>query len=320
MKRFLMTNRAALVLILFLVSVLIAGTVRSHAQQNNPSTPGCTQVVLLGTGTPNPDPNHSGCSVAIVVDDTPYIVDFGPGLVRQASQLSPRYGGSLPALDVSLLTRAFLTHLHSDHTTGYPDLILTPWVEGRNEPLVVYGPEGIGSMTGHILEAYQEDIRDRLYGAQPANNQGWRVHTHDIHEGVIYTDDKVKVEAFRVLHGTWPDAFGFRFTTPDMVIVISGDTRPCDNILSYARGADILIHEVYSQKGFEAKTPFWQTYHAQNHTSTVQLGEIAKQTKPGLVVLYHILFWGASEQDLLDEIASVYSGPVVVGSDLDVFP
>ncbi|MBU1099207.1 MAG: MBL fold metallo-hydrolase [Bacteroidetes bacterium] len=278
-----------------------------------------TMVVLLGTGTPNPDPNHSGCSLAIVVGNNSYIVDFGPGLVRQAASLSPRYGGEIEALWTKNIKRAFLTHLHSDHTTGYPDLILTPWVEGRDEPLEVYGPEGIQEMTYHILEAYKEDIRYRLYGIQPANNQGWRVNAHEIAEGVIYSDNFVKVEAFNVEHGTWPNAFGFRFTTPDKVIVISGDARPSDKLIEYAKGADILIHEVYYKKGYDTKSEFWKKYHALNHTSTYELGEIAKKAKPGLVVLYHTLYWGATDEDLLNEISEFYDGKVVVGQDLGIY-
>ena len=278
-----------------------------------------TKVALLGTGTPNPDPEHSGCSVAIVVNETSYIVDFGPGLVRQAAALSPRYGGNIEALDVKNLKKAFLTHLHSDHTVGYPDLILTPWVEGRDEPLEVFGPEGIKEMTDHILKAYQDDIKYRLYSVQPANNQGWRVIVHEITEGLIYEDTNVKVEAFLVKHGTWPNAYGFRFTTPDKVIVISGDTSPCENVVTYGKGADILIHEVYSQSGFEKKDAFWKRYHSQNHTSTYELAEIANKLQPGLLVLYHILFWGATEEELLEEISEKYKGKVIVGSDLDVF-
>ncbi|RLD64570.1 MAG: MBL fold metallo-hydrolase, partial [Bacteroidetes bacterium] len=208
-----------------------------------------TKVVMLGTGNPNPSPSQSGCSVAIIVNDTPYIVDFGPGLIRQAAAMSPRYGGKIKGLDVKNIKRAFLTHLHSDHTTGYPDLILTPWVMGRNEPLEVYGPEGINDMTKHILEAYKEDIRYRIYGYEPANNQGWRVNSHEFtKEGIIYQDENIKVEAFPVPHGTWPNAWGFRFTTPDKIIVLSGDSSPSDKIIEYSKGADLLIHEVYYHK------------------------------------------------------------------------
>jgi ribonuclease BN (tRNA processing enzyme) len=278
-----------------------------------------TKVILLGTGTPNPDPKHSGCSVAIIVNETSYIIDFGPGIVRQAAALSPRYGGSIEALDVTNIKKVFLTHLHSDHTVGYPDLILTPWVHGRNEPLVVYGPEGIKEMTEHILEAYQEDIKYRLYGLQPANNQGWRVVAHEITEGLIYEDANVNVEAFLVRHGTWPNAYGFRFTTTDKVIVVSGDTAPCDNIVKYSKGADILVHEVYSMSGFEKKDAFWKAYHSANHTSTHELAELANKTKPDLLILYHILFWGATEEQLSKEILERYNGKVIVGCDLGVY-
>jgi len=278
-----------------------------------------SQVILLGTGNPNPDPKHSGCSVAIIANDTPYIVDFGAGLIRQAAALTPYYGGDIDAVDIKNLNTAFLTHLHSDHTIGFPDLILTPWVMGRNQPLEVYGPEGICEMTEYILKAYQEDIKNRLYGLEPANNQGWRVNAHEIEEGVIYKDQNVRVEAFLVNHGYWPNAYGFRFTTPDKIIVISGDTAPCDNIRKLSQGADILIHEVYYKKAFDRKDDFWKKYHSINHTSTHELAEMVKEAKPKLVILYHTLFWGSNEQDLLDEISDIYDGVVVVGSDLQVF-
>jgi ribonuclease Z len=279
-----------------------------------------TKLVILGSGNPNPSPFQSGCSVAIIVFNTPYIIDFGPGLIRKAAAMSPAYGGNIRGLDVKNIKRAFLTHLHSDHTTGYPDLILTPWVMGRDEPLEVYGPEGINAMTENILKAYEEDIRYRLYGSEPANNQGWRVNSHEFtNEGEIYRDENVKVEAFPVPHGSWPNSWGFRFTTPDKVIVVSGDTKPSEKILEYARDADILVHEVYSKKGFDTKNESWKAYHSENHTSTYELGEIAGKTNPGLIVLYHILFWGASDQELLDEIATKYKGKVMVGHDLDVY-
>jgi len=278
-----------------------------------------TKVILLGTGNPNPDPKHSGPAVMILVDDQPYLVDFGAGVVRQAAALMPKYGGELEELKIKNLTIAFLTHFHSDHTIGFPDLLLTPWVMGRDKPLEVYGPDGIKEMARHILRAYNDDIKYRLYGLEPANNQGWRVNAHEISEGLVYEDEKVKVEAFLVKHGTWPNAYGYRFTTPDKVIVISGDTAPCENIIEYSRGADILIHEVYFKKAFDRKDEFWRKYHAINHTSTYELAEIAKETHPKLLILYHTLFWGGSEEDVLAEIAEGYDGEVIVGSDLQIF-
>ena len=278
-----------------------------------------TKVILLGTGNPNPDPKHLGCSLIILVDETPYVVDFGAGLVRQAAALTPEYGGEIEELDIKNLAIAFLTHMHSDHTIGYPDLILTPWVLGRKKPLEVYGPDGITEMTENILKAYRDDIKYRLYGLEPVNNEGWRVNAYEIREGVVYEDTNVTVEAFLVKHGTWPNAYGYRFTTPDKVIVISGDTAPCENIINYSLGVDILIHEVYFKKAFDEKDKFWKRYHSINHTSTYELAEIANKTRPGLLVLDHVLFWGGSEQEILDEIAQGYDEKVVVGTDLQVF-
>jgi len=304
-------------LILFLTVYII--TFYNLEAQKEYNLSDITKLVLLGTGTPNPDPARSGCSILIIVNGNPYIVDFGPGLIRKAAALSPDWGGNIEGFYVKNIKTAFLTHMHSDHTTGYPDLLLTPWVMGRDKPLEVYGPIGINKMTAKITEAYSQDIDYRINGLEPANDIGWRVNAHEIHEGIIYKDANVIVEAFHVIHGSWENAFGFRFTTPDRIIVISGDTKPCNNILKYSEGADILVHEVYSQAGFQKKDEFWKKYHSANHTSTLELAEIANKTKPGIIILYHLLNWGSSDQDLLDEIETIYNGKVVVGKDLGIY-
>lgn len=275
-----------------------------------------TQVVLLGTGTPNADPERSGPSVAIVVNDASYLVDFGPGVVRRAAAA---YQAGIKGLAMPKLTRAFVTHLHSDHTVGYPDLIFTPWVLERVEPLEVYGPRGLKAMTRHILLAYREDIRIRTHGLEPANHTGYHVHAHEIKPGLVYRDKNVSVTAFLVKHGSWPQAFGYRFVTPDKIIVISGDTAPSQSVVDNCRGCDILIHEVYSQAGFATRPPVWQKYHSHFHTSTRELALIASQAKPKLLILYHQLFWGQSEESLLDEIRQSYNGAVVSGKDLEVY-
>lgn len=304
---------------ILLVMLLWLGNLAIWAQRDF-SDSETTKLVLLGTGNPNPSPDQSGCALALIVRDTPYVIDFGPGLIRRAARMTPRYGGSLEALETHKLKTAFLTHLHSDHTTGYPDLILTPWVMGRDEPLVVFGPVGTSHLTDHILKAYREDIRYRVYGEEPANDQGWRVNCHEFsEEGEIYRDSNITVEAFPVVHGTWPNAWGFRITTPDKVIVVSGDCQPSPRLIEYATGADILVHEVYSHAGYQSKSEDWKAYHARHHTSSLQLGEIIKAAGPGKTILYHILFWGSSEAELLEEIRSVSSGEVIVGQDLDVF-
>ncbi len=277
---------------------------------------GRTQVVLLGTGTPNAEPDRFGSSVAVVVDDTPYLVDLGPGVVRRAT--AARRAG-IEGLAVDKLKTAFITHLHTDHTLGYADFIFTPWVLERDVPAEVYGPLGLRAMTEHLLAAYEADIRIRIEGLEPANTAGYKIDVHEIEPGVVYEDERVRVTAFLVEHGSWPQAFGYRFDTPDRTIVISGDTRPTPAIAENCQGCDLLIHEVYSQAGFDRKPPEWRRYHAAFHTSSLQLGQIARQARPGTLILYHQLAWGSTPEQLLAEIRQVYDGRVVYGNDLEVY-
>jgi len=310
------------VLLLIVLPLVFAATMAAGSSSAGPflessdSVQAATQVVLLGTGTPNADPDRSGPSVAIVVNNTPYLVDFGPGVVRRAEAA---FRKGVKGLAVKNLRRAFVTHLHSDHTVGYPDLILTPWVLERKEPLEVFGPTGIKPMTDHILKAYSADIDIRLHGGEPSNKTGYRVIARDIKPGIVYKDANVTVKAFAVDHGSWREAYGFRFETPDRTIVVSGDCRPSKAIIENCNGCDVLIHEVYSDSGFARRPPEWQSYHSRYHTSARELAEVASKAKPGLVVLYHQLFWGTTEEDLLKEVRAGYAGKVVSGRDLDVY-
>jgi ribonuclease BN (tRNA processing enzyme) len=275
-----------------------------------------SKIVLLGTGTPNADPNRSGPSLAIVVNYQAYLVDFGPGVVRRAAAASQ---AGIDALEPRNLKLAFLTHLHSDHTAGYPDLILTPWVLERDQPLRVFGPPGLRHLTENILSAYQADIQERINGLEPANERGYIVESNEILQpGMIYQDSFVQVEALPARHGSW-NAYGYKFHTPDRVIVISGDTAPNIECLSAYQGCDVMIHEVYSYKGLMARPPEWQRYHRNYHTSTRELAKIASQIKPELLILYHQLFWGTSEQELLEEIREGYAGEIVSGKDLGLY-
>jgi len=251
-----------------------------------------------------------------VVNGTAYLVDAGAGVVRRAAAAA-RLG--VIALEPRRLDRVFITHLHSDHTVGLPDLMLTPWTLERAVPLEVFGPDGIGEMTEHLLAAYTADIRRRIDGLQPQNPDGWRVAVHEIDAGVVYRDSDVVVTAFRVAHEDWPEAFGYRFQTRDRVVVISGDTRPSDAVVDACAGCDVLVHEVYSDAGFARREPEWQRYHATAHTSARALAALATRARPRLLVLYHQLFWGTTPDDLVREVRAGYDGAVVSGNDLDVF-
>ena len=276
-----------------------------------------TRVVMLGTGTPNPDPERSGPAVAVIAGGRAYLVDCGPGVVRRAAAAAAR---GIRALEADRLSIVFVTHLHSDHTVGLPDLMLTPWVLERRVPLEVYGPPGIKDMTDHLLAAYAEDIRIRQSGLEPEKSDGYQVNAHEIEAGVVYSDSNVTVTAIAVPHANWEHAFGYKFEARDRVIVISGDTRPTEAIARACNGCDVLVHEVYSTRGFKSRPSVWQRYHADAHTSSEQLAGIASWARPKLLVLYHQLFWGATDEELVREVRRGYSGAVVSARDLDVYP
>ena len=283
-----------------------------------------TKVVMLGTGTPRPDPARSGPATAIIVGDTPYLVDFGPGVVRRAAAAYQK-GVTAFGPAVTKITTVFLTHMHADHTAGYPDLILTPWIMGRKKPLNAYGPKGLARMTHHVLEAWKADINNRLTGIDKRSPGGCLVHVHEIQAGIVYEDRNVRVNAFPVHHGTLKDAFGYRFETPDRTIVLSGDTSPAPSLRGNYADCDVLIHEAYSNATYEQVSSRWQSYRRRYHTSSEELAELARQAKPGLLVLYHRANVGAPmtlpdpEEVLLQEIQRSYRGNVAIGHDLDVF-
>ena len=266
-----------------------------------------TKIILLGTGTPNALSNRYGSAIAILVNQIPYIFDFGSGIVRRMKEAK---------IDLKNIVNVFLTHLHTDHTIGYPDLIFTTWVLGREKPLEVYGPPGLKHMTDQIISAYKEDIRARLDGLEPANTTGFKVKVHEIEPGKIYQDSNIQIDAFPVSHGLLR-AYGYRIQTPDKVIVISGDTAPSTELINYYSNCDILIHEVYSADKYNQLSPAWKKYHKAMHTSTFELGEIASKVKPQLLILYHQLFWGKSDEELVNEIKTKYDGLIISGKDLD---
>jgi ribonuclease BN (tRNA processing enzyme) len=305
-------QRISAVVLVALVSASIRPAAsQADARQSSPRT----QIVLLGTGTPGWDPDRSGPATAIVVNGTPYLVDFGPGVVRRAGAA---YQKGVKALLPINLHVVFLTHRHMDHTVGYSDLIFSPQQAGggRKRPLEVYGPKGLKEMTEHILKGHI---------LNPATDTRFKVNAHEMTPGIVYKDDNVTVKAFHVDHGD-VEAFGFRFETPDRTIVISGDTTPTQSVIDNCQGCDVLIHESYSMQTYNAVSEAAQANRRRLHTSTIQLAELAKKAKPGLLILYHRSNLGGvlaevpnPAEAFLEEIRSAYAGKVVVGRDLDIY-
>jgi ribonuclease BN (tRNA processing enzyme) len=275
-----------------------------------------TRVVVLGSGAPAADPDHWGPAVAIVVKDRAYLIDCGPGVVRRAAAAEKNGNAALKATKLNIV---FITHLHSDHTVGYPDLIFSPWVLGRKEALDAYGPRGLKKMTAHIEKAWTEDVQIRRRGLEQANATGYMVNVHEIRPGVVYRDENVTVTAFPVKHGIWKEAYGYKFETRDRKIVISGDTAPSDEVVKACDGCDVLLHEVFNPHGDELNDSHWKEYFRTFHTSPAELGEIARRARPKLLVVYHAVFEGLPEPDLLEQIGKEYSGKWVAARDLGVY-
>jgi ribonuclease BN (tRNA processing enzyme) len=256
----------------------------------------------------------------VIAGGKAYLADVGVGVVRQANAA---YANGVRALDPRKLEIAFVSHLHSDHTLGLPDLILTPWVMGRTVPLELYGPPGISAMAENILKAYAEDIHIRITGLEHANTTGYKVNAHEIKPGVIYQDSNVKVTAFAVRHGTWPLALGYRFDAAGKSIVFSGDTAPAESVVEACNGCDLLIHEVYIGLPVipdSRRTPeHWMQYMKTFHTSAAELADIATRAHAKTLVATHLAFTAnATQADLIAALKKGYAGTIVIAHDLDV--
>lgn len=291
-------------------------TIAAQEYTAKPATTSQTKVVILGTGTPQADPDNSGPAVAVVVGDAAYLVDCGPGVVRRAAAAQRKGVAALAPQNIHVV---FITHLHSDHTLGYPDLIFSPWVLGRVDRLEVYGPQGLQRMTDSIEQAWEKDIDVRTNGLEQANRTGYKVGVHEIEPGIIYRDKNVTVSAFLVAHGSWDQAFGYKFQTAERTIVLSGDTAPTDAVVKACNRCDVLLHEVYSEAGLSKNTRA-QKYFRSFHTSSIELAKEATEAHPALLVLYHQMYGADVTYDqLLSEVKQHYSGSIVSARDLDVY-
>ena len=272
------------------------------------------EIIILGSGTPNAEADRVSAGIAIAVENQPYLVDCGHGIVQRVVQA---HDAGRISWGSTALTRLFVTHLHADHTVGLPDLLYTPWIHGRDLPVQAYGPPGLASMLRQIELAYAENIREHR-SAHPSSKLGYQAEAQEVTEGLCYQDDRLSVFAQAADHGDL-DALSYKFVTPAGTIVISGDTKPVPSFAEWARGCDALVHEVYSSARFPERPPAWQAYHSHVHTSTRELAALANDIRPGRLLLTHQLFWGQTPDELVAEITCDYDGQVISTNDLDVF-
>lgn len=278
-----------------------------------------TRVIMLGTGTPVPDPERSGPGVAVVTGGKAYVFDAGGGMVKQTIKAAEHHG--LDALIPQRIEHLFITHMHSDHIHDINELASARWW-ARPARLRIHGPAGILEYVEHMHSMAGIEADLRRPGTPPeliTDREGYRAIAHEISAGTVFENDDIRVEAFLVDHGDIEPAYGYRVETPDRTIVISGDTAYSEAVLEQARDADILIHEVISGERLATMNEFWQDYHGSSHTTTDELARLASEAEPGLLVLYHILFQGATRAELIDEVQQLYDGQVILAEDLDIF-
>lgn len=258
------------------------------------------RVTLLGTGTPFPNAERFGSAILVEVAGTKLLFDCGRAVVIRLTQagVSPKEIDGL-----------FLTHLHSDHIVGIPDLWLSGWFLGRSKPLPIWGPQGTSSMAKHLAQAFAFDTRIRQAAPDPLPAAGVEVDPKEVAQGEIYNDGSTRVSAFLVDHGAVKPAFGYRVDSAGHSVVISGDTKFCQNLVEFAKGTDCLIHAAWSA-GWKNPAPPSQRSIA----SAEDGGRVFAIVKPKLGVVYHY----KDEEGLEDAVRKEYNSPFVIAKDLMV--
>jgi ribonuclease Z len=291
--------------------VFVLASVSQLKAQSTDVRPPTLKVVLLGTGAGPPmDLQRYGASTLVDAGSERFLFDCGRGATLRIAQYGIRLGG---------VSKLFVTHLHSDHVIGIPDLFLTPWAseEARKVPFEVWGPPGTKKMMNHMQEAFAFDIRIRRDVDEKYSKEGISVSSHDIKEGVVFEKNGVKVTAFQVDHGPVKPAFGYRVDYAGHSVALSGDTRFSENLIRFSQGVDVIIHEVVDAEALRTHPGNRTREQMENiighHTTLQQAGEVFSRIKPRLAVYSHIL---GNSDDLITDTRKTYSGPLEAGEDL----
>lgn len=295
-----------------IIAILFIGVVSSGSAQSP------INVTLLGTGAPVPSIERFGPSILVEAGGQKLLFDCGRGAGQRLWQLK------IPLGQIDAL---FLTHLHSDHVVGIPDLWLTGWIPAmygrRTYPLRVYGPDGTKDMMENLVKAFSWDISTRSKEKNKADS-GAFVNATNIKEGYTWEKDGIKVTPFTVRHAEFIDsALGYRIDYAGHSVILSGDTRYSENLIRYAKEADVVIHEVAAANKHSMQTSPLINQILGFHTSPEDAGNVFEQTKPKLAVYSHIVLLTAESSippPTMDEVIfrtkKIYSGALQAGEDL----
>lgn len=278
------------------------------------------RVTLLGTGSPPPTMRRFGPAVLVQAGGQNLLIDSGRGVTQRLFQLGIKLG----AIDA-----VFITHLHSDHIVGIPDLWLTGWLEAayaqRKGPFRIWGPAGTRPMMGYLEKAYEWDIKQRI-ADQGLKAENVAVQANEVADAaVVYQSNGLKVTAIEVDHGDLlKPAFGYRIDYDGRSVVVSGDTKPSENLIKHSAGVDLLIHQVAAVQPELLKDPVYQVI-LDHHTKPEEAGQVFTRVQPKLAVFYHFVLLGTAkippviEKDVLEMTRRTYAGPLVLGEDLMAF-
>ena len=278
------------------------------------------KVTLLGTGTPIPSKDRFGPSTLIEAGNQKFLIDAGRGATIRLNQLN---------IPLGRIDALLLTHFHSDHTIGVPDVWLTGWLEShfgtRQRPFRVIGPRGVAALMSGLEEAYAADIKTRM-ADEMLGPEGVSTAVAEFDsDGVVFESNGVRVIAFEVDHGDLiKPAYGYRIEYQDRTVVLSGDTRYNANVIKYAAAADLLIHEVAIARPELMREIYIQRIMA-HHTAAHEVGMVFARAKPKMAAFTHLVFLAsehvppATVADLIAETRRTYSGPLEVGEDLMSF-
>src|SRR5215469_14927013 len=299
------------------LGLVLGGALLTWGQEAASSPAADFKVTLLGTSTPNPLPDRFGPSTLVEAGSEKLVFDCGRGSTVRLWQLHVPLG----------TVKLFLTHLHSDHTVGIPDLWLTgfgrmPYAR-RTAPFSVWGPKGTAAMMSYLEKAYQEDIRIRRDFLSDLSEEQVAIAAKDFGEGVVYEQDGVRVTAFKVKHANIEEAFGFRVDYKGRAVVISGDMAPNENFVKYAQGADVVLHEVgVARNELLESDPETRRMLAAHHSSPEDAARDFARIKPKLAVYTHYTRPRRDDipeitiSEILSRTRAIYSGRVEAGEDL----
>lgn len=268
------------------------------------------RVTLLGTGIPDPKPDRYGSSTLVEAGDEKFIFDCGRGSLQRLSETG------VPLKEIK---RLFLTHLHSDHTVGIPDLWLTSWIFGRwEEPFYVRGPSGTKNMMDSLQKAFEFDLEVRpVHDLLP--EKGSRMDVREISEGVVYENNGIKITAFKVDHHPVKHAYGYRIDYKGKSATLSGDTRICENLVKFANNTDLLVHNVGAAREEDLKVSERYRRIMNLHSSPEETGELFAKVRPKLAVYSHMVLFKVNKDYIIERTRKTYDGPLEIGEDLMSF-